>query len=116
MATSMDAPKYGAITSPASLDEKESQVSHNGACVENPQIIILVALLCAASISEGYDLGVVNGAIVQIQEHFNFDPSRVGLIVAITPAFSIVGALLHGALADQFGRRVGLVSAVAFLF
>jgi len=76
----------------------------------------LVALLCTATISEGYDLGVMNAAIVQIQEDFGFDSSQVGLIIAITPAATFFGALAQGALADAYGRRMGLLSAIAFLF
>lgn len=115
MASTAEMSKYGAIES-SSLDVKETQISNDGKLQSNVQIYGLVALLCAASISEGYDLGVVNGAIVQIQEHFEFESHQVGYIVAVAPFCAFFGALLHGSLADHFGRRVGLVSAVVFLF
>jgi len=114
----VDTMKYGATdTKPTTVEDQVKKRDCGKGCQDFQfSTLVLVAVLCAASIAEGYDLGVVNGAIVQIQEHFHFSSHEVGLVVAITPAFCIVGALLHGALADHFGRRLGLVSAVSFLF
>lgn len=108
--------KYGSFGDACSAHDAE-KLSVETAPTErlNGCFLGLVALLCTATVAEGYDMAVLNAAIVQIRDRFELDAAQTGLIVAVTPASTFFGALLQGGLADRFGRRVGLVFAVTFL-
>jgi len=72
----------------------------------------------------GYDTAVINGAVESIKHNF-IDPrtdlselernSLFGNATAIALLGCVVGATLAGAVADRFGRRLGMLVA-AFLF
>mmetsp|Transcript_28453 Transcript_28453/g.45172 ORF Transcript_28453/g.45172 Transcript_28453/m.45172 type:complete len:102 (-) Transcript_28453:18-323(-) len=56
--------------------------------------------LCLAVISEGYDIGVLNGALVRIKDDFECSTLEISLMVTMTPLFVMFGAPLGGILAD----------------
>lgn len=62
------------------------------------------ALLCLLVVSEGYDFGVLNGAIVIIQQDLGISTFQISCLVAITPLGFIPGAASGGWLADVLGR------------
>jgi sugar porter (SP) family MFS transporter len=63
----------------------------------------------------GYDIGVVSGIIVFIQEQFQLSLIETGNFAAALNAAAIVGALVSGWSADKFGRKPTLfVSSLMF--
>lgn len=76
---------------------------------------ILVGFLCFAVLGEGYDFGVLNGALVRIQDEFDYNSIEVATIVTSTPLSIIPGALIAGWMADSCGRWWTLIWCVALL-
>jgi len=63
----------------------------------------------------GYDIGVVSGIIVFIQDQFKLTLIQTGNFAAALNAAAIVGALVSGWIADQFGRKPALfISSLMF--
>lgn len=63
----------------------------------------------------GYDIGVVSGIIVFIQDQFKLTLLETGNFAAALNAAAIVGALVSGWIADRFGRKPALfISSLMF--
>ena len=63
----------------------------------------------------GYDIGVVSGILVFIQDQFKLSLLETGNFAAALNAAAIVGALVSGYIADKFGRKPALfVSSLTF--
>lgn len=76
--------------------------------------IFLSALLAALVISEGYDVGVLNGAMVIISADLGLNVVQASLLVTVAPFCVIPGSLVGGHLADKLGRiRALQLSSVA---
>lgn len=56
----------------------------------------------------GYDIGVVSGILVFIQDRFQLSLIETGNFAAALNAAAIVGALVSGWVADHFGRKPAL--------
>lgn len=68
-----------------------------------------VRLLTAiASLAEGYDIGIINGALVSMQRDLQLSNMQVGLAVAITVIFSAMAVIASGSLADILGRKLAV--------
>jgi len=76
---------------------------------------MFACLLWALIMSEGYDFGVLNGAIVRIKADLNCTSFEVSLLVSITPLAFMPGSLIGGALADWAGRWRSLVFCCVLL-
>lgn len=63
----------------------------------------------------GYDTGVVSGALVILKKHFHLSFFKEELVVSVTIATAIVGALAGGPTSHLLGRKTVLISA-AFVF
>ncbi|KAJ4708426.1 Polyol transporter like [Melia azedarach] len=79
------------------------------------------ALICALfasvnSILLGYDIGVMSGAVLYIQEDLDITTFEVEILVGILNVFSLLGSLASGKTSDLIGRRYTIVlSALTFL-
>ena len=63
----------------------------------------------------GYDIGVVSGILIFIQDQFQLTLLQTGNFAAALNAAAIVGALASGWIADKFGRKPALfISSLAF--
>lgn len=63
----------------------------------------------------GYDIGVVSGILVFIQDRFHLSLIETGNFAAALNAAAIVGALVSGWVADRFGRKPALfISSLMF--
>lgn len=63
----------------------------------------------------GYDIGVVSGILVFIQDRFQLSLLETGNFAAALNAAAIVGALVSGWVADRYGRKPALfISSLTF--
>lgn len=97
------ASSYGTVIQKAHGDEDSSRLLWR-----------IAGFLSLAILAEGYDVGVINGAVTRIQAEFDLSSFEVASIVSATPLFVVVGASFGGWMADHAGRRAG-VSMVTLL-
>lgn len=101
-------PGYGAAGEGPSAEGEGGEGS-------SARLFALVLCLCCAVVAEGYDIGVLNGVAVRIQDEFGFGSLEIGVIVSVTPLFVILGSGLGGWLADHYGRQRALAATLCFL-
>lgn len=68
-----------------------------------------------ASLAEGYDIGVVSGAVVLFREELHLANWQVGLSLGAFPACVAISAPLAGQLADKIGRKGAMIVACVLL-
>lgn len=82
----------------------------------NSFVYVLTALSCIGGFLFGYDTGVINGALVLIQDQFDLNEFQEELIVGITVGGAMVSAALAGPASDSFGRKpIILISSLVFV-
>lgn len=72
-------------------------------------------LTAVASVAEGYDLGVINGAVVLMRRDLNLSAMELGWAVAIFFFAALPSVLLAGWLTDRIGRRGAVCTAMLTL-
>lgn len=81
---------------------------HRGCC--GCSIALRVRILTAIiSFAEGYDIGVVNGAVVLFGEEFGLVPWQIGVVVAIFPTGVMIFSPMAGSYADAYGRKCAMI-------
>mmetsp|Transcript_115720 Transcript_115720/g.334239 ORF Transcript_115720/g.334239 Transcript_115720/m.334239 type:complete len:486 (-) Transcript_115720:162-1619(-) len=105
---------YGAIPELSAEDKASGKcvVTHGG----DRRAIFLSCLLAALIVSEGYDLGVMNGAVVLIKEDLGLTTVETSLLVTTSSVSAIFGAMFGGHLADSLGRIRALMASCLLLF
>jgi sugar porter (SP) family MFS transporter len=64
----------------------------------------------------GYQVGVVGGALLSVRRDFGLSALDQGLLVSLLPLGALVGSIVNGRVADEFGRRRTLMlDAAVFL-
>lgn len=94
-----------------------SDVSSTGAAYRRlkPRVYGILAASALGSFLWGYNLSVIAGAMLLINEHFHLDVLWHGLIVSIMIGGATVGAATAGMLNDKLGRwKVMMMSAILF--
>jgi len=61
------------------------------------------------SLAEGYDIGVVNGAVVLFKEELNLSTFQVGIVLSIFPLGVAICAPMAASLADCAGRKPTMI-------
>lgn len=79
------------------------------------RVILFTCFICLVVVAEGYDFGVLNGAMVRIKDDLKISTLHVSLLVTATPLFVMPGSLVGGALADAVGRRGALAACCSML-
>ncbi|KAL8136904.1 hypothetical protein V2J09_002905 [Rumex salicifolius] len=79
------------------------------------------ALACALlastnSILLGYDIGIMSGAVLYIQENLKITTFQEEILVGSLNVCSLIGSLLSGKTSDMIGRRYTIVLAAATFF
>ena len=76
-------------------------------------VLLLRLITAATAISDGYDLGVVNGVSMILAA--KYEPTIISIFVSIMPACVGIGALLGAFAADKVGRKPTLVFSYILL-
>jgi sugar porter (SP) family MFS transporter len=76
--------------------------------------VYLVSLIAAVGgFLFGYDLAVISGAQLFLQERFQLEPAQLGFATSSAILGCIIGPILGGTLSDAVGRRRTLIIAAA---
>lgn len=81
-----------------------------------PQLRKRAFLSAAGAFLDGYDLLIINAALLAIVPTFGLSGSQTGLLTSLPFIGMVIGALAAGRLCDRFGRRrIYMIDVVAFL-
>jgi len=81
-----------------------------------PELRKRAFLSAAGAFLDGYDLLIINAALLAIVPTFELSGSQTGLLTSLPFIGMVIGALTAGRLCDRFGRRrVYMIDVVAFL-
>lgn len=78
-------------------------------------VFAISVLVSIGGVLYGYDIGVVSGALLFIRESIAMTDTQIGVIVGAVLGGSLVGTLIAGPLADQYGRRF-MIGFASFVF
>ncbi|KAJ7944313.1 Polyol transporter like [Quillaja saponaria] len=91
-------------------ESKESQTGFNKyACI----CVIFASII---SLIYGYDVGVMGGAMIYMQEDLKISDTQVGILAGIINLCALPGSLSAGRFADYIGRRYTFVLASVIFF
>lgn len=77
----------------------------------SPFVILIAASAATAGLIFGYDVAVLNGALVFLRTTFHLTPFETGMIPTMLLAGCAAGAALGGWMSDRYGRRLVLLCA-----
>ncbi|XP_021374805.1 solute carrier family 2, facilitated glucose transporter member 12-like isoform X2 [Mizuhopecten yessoensis] len=64
----------------------------------------------------GYDIGIISGAVLQLQDQFCLSCFQRELVISIMLVGAMIGSLFGGFVIDKYGRRLTIIlNAVVFL-
>jgi SP family galactose:H+ symporter-like MFS transporter len=86
-------------------------MQQNGTVHRGGFVLLVSSIAALGGLLFGYDTGVISGAILFIQKTFSLSTQMQEITVSVVLIGAIIGALLAGGAADQFGRRVTLIAA-----
>mmetsp|Transcript_26240 Transcript_26240/g.36549 ORF Transcript_26240/g.36549 Transcript_26240/m.36549 type:complete len:535 (-) Transcript_26240:83-1687(-) len=75
-----------------------------------------VSTAALGSLMLGYDQGIISGALVPIEEHFQLTEFEAEMMTSSITFTSIIGSFIAGSFADFFGRKVALLVASVIFF
>jgi SP family galactose:H+ symporter-like MFS transporter len=78
---------------------------------DNPYIFWIACLVSVGGILYGYDMGVISGALLFIQQTIPMSDAQIGLMVGAVLGGGLVGTLIAGPVGDYCGRRLLIASA-----
>lgn len=81
--------------------------------ISTSSIMLLRLITAATAISDGYDMGVVNGVSLILSNRW--PPEAISFFVATLPVFVAIGAIIGGFAADKFGRKPVLIFSYTLL-
>ena len=81
--------------------------------ISNSSVTLLRLITAATAISDGYDLGVINGVSLILSNRW--EPKLISFFVAVMPVSVALGALTGGFSADRFGRKPVLIFSYTLL-
>ncbi|GLU08986.1 hypothetical protein SLE2022_258670 [Rubroshorea leprosula] len=71
---------------------------------------------CMTSILNGYDTGVMSGAVIYIQRELKISETQVEVLMGILNLYSLIGSFAAGRTSDWLGRRYTVVIAGVIFF
>lgn len=110
---------YGAadISTPEASGTNKLSLKHIESSDDERQrrLLGLTCSVCCLVAGEGYDIGVLNGAMVLMKEYFHLSSFDISLVASLTPLFVLVGCPLGGHIADTHGRHFAMLITSVFL-
>ncbi len=106
------------LISPSKKDKPNQPLLKGSKDEEKPGIFVYILTFFAAvgGFLFGYDTGVVSGALIILKKRFHLTFFMEELVVSITIAGAILGALYAGPMSQYLGRKfVLLFSAIIFI-
>ncbi|KAJ6692661.1 SOLUTE CARRIER FAMILY 2 FACILITATED GLUCOSE TRANSPORTER [Salix purpurea] len=82
----------------------------------NRYVLACATLASMTSVLLGYDIGVMSGANIYIQDDLKISDLQVALLVGTLNLYSLVGSAAAGRTSDWIGRRYTIVMAGAIFF
>ncbi|KAK1323946.1 Polyol transporter 5 [Acorus calamus] len=73
-------------------------------------------LASMTSILLGYDIGVMSGAAIFIQDNLHVSDTQIEILLGILNIYSLIGSALAGRTSDAIGRRYTIVLAAVIFF
>lgn len=76
-------------------------------------LFTIFIIFCAGlgGILYGYDIGVISGALLFVQQSIPMTQTELGFIVGAVLSGGLVGTLITGPLADRYGRKFMIIAA-----
>ena len=108
---------HGDLDSAEKNDKPNEPLLKNWKDAEGPGLFVYILTFFAAigGFLFGYDTGVISGALIILKKRFHLTFFMEELVVSITIAAAIFGALYAGAMSQYFGRKfVLLFSSIIF--
>lgn len=81
----------------------------------SPILYIISAVAALGGLLSGFDMGIISGALLFINQTWNMTPLEQGWLVSSAIAGSVIGAAANGYLADIYGRKK-IIFATAVIF
>lgn len=95
------------------MDESTPLKGHRqGCCRVALRVRCITALI---SIAEGYDIGVINGAVLLFQDELNLRAWQVGVVLSIFPFSVAICAPMAGKMSDTVGRKPTMIFSSVLL-
>lgn len=93
-----------------------AQSASSGSSASATRFVYVVATIAAlGGLLFGYDIGIISGALLFIQDAFPLTPFLEGLVVSSILIGAMLGAGISGNLSDRLGRRkLILIAAIIF--
>jgi sugar porter (SP) family MFS transporter len=107
-----DLPGYGTLGSgdgAATLNASPSTLP-----AHKRRVTAIACFICLVVVGEGYDIGVLNGALVRIRDELDISTWEASCVVTVTPIFFMVGSIMGSVIADTFGRRRAIMLCCCF--
>lgn len=82
---------------------------------DHGEVVLFASVLCLANVAEGYDMGVLNGALVRVGKEMHFSTHHASMVTAASPLCILIGFLCGGAMADAWGRKTSLLAGCQLL-
>ncbi|KAA0036562.1 polyol transporter 5-like [Cucumis melo var. makuwa] len=77
---------------------------------------VCATIASMSSVLLGYDIGVMSGATLYIQEDFKISDVQVEILVGIVSFYATFGSAAAGKTSDMFGRRYTMAISAGFFF
>lgn len=82
--------------------------------VSAPLRVLIVT--CIAAVAEGYDIGIINGLVVRVEEAFELSTVEVAVLVGLPQFAAAFSSLCSGSLADHYcGRKLTVALAMSLI-
>ena len=76
----------------------------------NSMYLYLCAIFASlGGLLSGYDMGVISGAILYIENSFKITSELSGLLVGCASFGAVIGAVINGLIIDKIGRKNTLI-------
>jgi len=80
------------------------------------QLFMVGGLAVGGGILFGYDMGIISGALPQLEIYFNLSCFQQEMVVSTMLIGALFGSLIGGSLIDKFGRKTSILFSILLFF